>query len=67
MLNRGAVVGNPVARAELSEYRHIELSTVVVSQNSGDTELVKDVFHHKSFHFFSVMVAKGSASSNLVK
>ena len=47
MLGRGVVIGNPVAGAELPEYRHIKLSSIVINQDLGDAKPTEDVFHHE--------------------
>ena len=47
------MVGDFIARAKLSKYRRVKLSTIVVDQGPrgpGDAKPTEDVFHHEPLH-----------------
>ena len=52
MLGRGVVIGYPITGSKLSEHWHIELSTVVADQRSGNAESADNVFYHEILHLF---------------
>ena len=44
------MIGNSIARAELSEYRRVKLSSVVADHYPYYAKPTKDILHHKALY-----------------